>query len=103
MVTRAIELAAKHGGYEFALALRPGTKTNQGQPTPAATVGVPRATYDAVAEYDMALEAKNLELKMDGGDRSSADSSLPVTLVSVTVTSTTTAALVAEMKRVQET
>ena len=63
MVTRVTEMAAKHGGYQSAVALQASTRTVQGQPTPITTGDVSRATYNSVTEYAAALEAKNLEIE----------------------------------------
>ena len=56
MVTRTSDMAAKHGSYKSTAALRAGTTANSEVPASSST-SVPRADYDAVAEYAAALEA----------------------------------------------
>ena len=100
MVTHASDMAAKRGGYESAAALRAGATANPEAPASSVTI-VSRADYDAVVEYSAALEAENLELKSVEGDGASTFSSLPDTVVAAT-TSSTTAAVIAEMKWAHE-
>ena len=103
MVTRASDMAAKRGGYEYVTALRAVTTANSEAPASSAT-SMSRADYDAVAEYAAALEAENLEFRSVEADRASTISSLPETVEAATTTtsSTTTTAMIAEMKRAQE-
>ena len=93
MVTCASNMAAKCGGYESAAALRAGATANPESPASSAT-SMTRAEYDTVAEYAVALEAKNLELRSVEADGASTASSLPNTVASAT-TSSTTAAVIA--------
>ena len=93
-------MAAKRGGYESATALRAGSTANPEAPASSAT-SVTSANYDAVAEYAAALEAENLELRSVEADGGSTICSLPDTVAAAT-TSSTTAAVIAEMKRAQE-
>ena len=98
MVTHASDMAAKRGGYESAAALRAGATANPEAPASSVTI-VSRADYDAVVEYSAALEAENLELRSVEIIGASTISSLPDT---VATTSSTTTAVITEMKRAQE-
>ena len=100
MVTRASDIAEIRGGYEFAAALRAGATSNPEAPASSAT-SVTRANYDAVAEYAAALKAENLEFRSIEADRALTVSSLPDTVAAAT-TSSTTAAVIAEIKRALE-
>ena len=92
-IMRAATMAAKHGGYESAAAMR-GTRAT---PTPFSAPGtVTRAEYYSVSEYTCALKAENAELKSGGGDDVTAVSSLEATS---DATKTTTGLLV-EMRAV---
>ena len=97
-VTRATMMPAKHGGYDSAAELR----ARRAHPPPHTPPAAPTSEYDALVEYAVALEAKNLELNsVGGGSDVSEVSNLPETTASATATNAT-ATLIEEIKRAQE-
>ena len=86
-------MAAKRGGYELAAAMR-GTRATPGPFSAPGTVT--RAEYDAVSEYEFALEAENTELKSMGGN----DFTIVSTLEAASAATKTTTGLLAEMRAV---